>query len=111
MDLILLITAGTFFVGLLFDAFKKDAKNDRIVDVRGKIGVPGNLDVCGKIGDQMLVKPGGVFEKDGRPYIVYPEFIILENGKWISDGRNYKLISKDKDWEKDGNSWKYVGKY
>jgi len=127
MDLFLPIIGGTIFVGLMFGVFKKDNYNHNkyitndcgIIGSRELIGNSGSVgdvgDVGrgkrGSVGTVMLVKPGGVFQKDGKEYIIYPEYIKLRDGKWIPDGRNWKNIYHDNEWKHDGNSWKYIGKY
>jgi len=132
MDLFLPILGGTIFVGLMFGVFKKDGYNhnkyiigDReIISSRELIGSRGIVGDVGRgsigdigrgnrgiIGTVMLVKPGGIFQKDGKEYIIYPEYIELRDGKWIPDGRNWENIYHDNEWKHDGNSWKYIGKY
>ena len=56
------------------------------------ISPPKIIGNTGVIGTREIINPGGVYYKDGKPFIVYPTYTPLYDGKWIPDGRNFKHI-------------------
>lgn len=130
MNIILPIIGG-IGIGLMFGVFTNGKSNIGITSkpIHGDVYIP-NKPICktvcapkkpvhkksvygnvGTIGSIYIIKPGGVFNINGKNVVVCPEHIELLDGKWIPDGRNWKSIFQSKEWVKEDGRWKYVGNY